>query len=371
MALSLTPFGLPPLAGQEALVLDLVTDIDNLVLCNQSQEVRVSIQLDNPSQLPVGGFQLALEFAAEHFALVDFEPGEATATFSANGPPPFGVGFADCGAAGTDAWDDGLGSDLFSVAASVFSADRMEPLTSTAVVLGIVVFKTVGNLPGDTSFSIPSQGCPPLLETTAAVFDVGGEILVVEFRNPSVTVGLQSETRVRDFTCALEPEGAGVALSWAAPESATQGDVSGYVVYKNGEVLSRLVLPSFTSLIDAGVPTCQAVNYEVAVIKRDVTVPCRASCQVSPDSTSAAEFLRGDNDGDGRLNISDAIATLRFLFQGVPIDCLDAADFNDSGDLELADAVASLSFTFSGGNPPAPPYPQIGLDPTDDPFCCR
>jgi len=77
-------------------------------------------------------------------------------------------------------------------------------------------------------------------------------------------------------------------------------------------------------------------------------------------------FLRGDPNGDGGIDISDVIAILSFLFDGLQLMCVDSADMADSGTVNISDAVALLSYLFSGGDPPVFPFPGCGLDPTDD-----
>jgi hypothetical protein len=77
-------------------------------------------------------------------------------------------------------------------------------------------------------------------------------------------------------------------------------------------------------------------------------------------------FRRGDADGSGNLDLSDAIFTLRSLFMGgAAPGCEDAADADDSGGLDLTDAIFSLEFQFLGGPPPPAPGPETcGPDPT-------
>jgi hypothetical protein len=82
-------------------------------------------------------------------------------------------------------------------------------------------------------------------------------------------------------------------------------------------------------------------------------------------------FLRGDVNGDQALNIADPVATLNSLFQGGLLTCEDAADFDDSGRVEITDAIASLDFSFRDGSPPPAPFPTPGEDPTDDSLECR
>jgi Zn-dependent metalloprotease len=77
-------------------------------------------------------------------------------------------------------------------------------------------------------------------------------------------------------------------------------------------------------------------------------------------------FLRGDPNGDGGIDISDVVSILSFLFDGLPLLCIDSADIADSGTVNISDAVALVSYLFSAGDPPAFPFPGCGLDPTDD-----
>jgi hypothetical protein len=80
------------------------------------------------------------------------------------------------------------------------------------------------------------------------------------------------------------------------------------------------------------------------------------------------KFRRGDTDGSGKLDLTDAIATLQFLYMGYTApECKDAADTDDSGTLDLTDAIASLQFQFMGGTAPASPGPvNCGVDPTPE-----
>ena len=74
-------------------------------------------------------------------------------------------------------------------------------------------------------------------------------------------------------------------------------------------------------------------------------------------------FLRGDPTLDGRIDISDPIKILGYLFLGDSIECLDAADFDNNNTIDISDPIAALNFLFSSGNGPAAPYPLPGPDP--------
>jgi PKD repeat protein len=83
-------------------------------------------------------------------------------------------------------------------------------------------------------------------------------------------------------------------------------------------------------------------------------------------------FVRGDSNGDGRIDISDAVAILAYLYLGTfSLDCLDAADADDRGSVELSDAVRILSSLFLDGPAPEPPSPGRGVDPSTDGLGCE
>ncbi len=81
-------------------------------------------------------------------------------------------------------------------------------------------------------------------------------------------------------------------------------------------------------------------------------------------------FIRCDINRDQQVDVADPILLLGYLFLGVAIPCLDAADFSDDGELDLSDAIGLLSFLFSQGSPPAYPYPVAGDDLHEDSLDC-
>jgi predicted carbohydrate-binding protein with CBM5 and CBM33 domain len=91
---------------------------------------------------------------------------------------------------------------------------------------------------------------------------------------------------------------------------------------------------------------------------------------VSPGGQSPVEFIRGDANQDGSLNVADPIAELAYLFTGTPTSCVDALDVNDDGAVDISDPVNSLAYLFGSQPPPPEPFPSCGLDPTVDPEGC-
>ena len=83
------------------------------------------------------------------------------------------------------------------------------------------------------------------------------------------------------------------------------------------------------------------------------------------------EFQRGDTNGDGTTNLSDAVFLLGYLFLGdrAPA-CADAADSNDDSAMDIADAITILNFLFVGGVAIPPPTGACGPDPSEDGLSC-
>jgi hypothetical protein len=93
---------------------------------------------------------------------------------------------------------------------------------------------------------------------------------------------------------------------------------------------------------------------------------------VGQSSSTLRAFLRGDSHGDARIDLSDAVATLGYLFLGSAAPpCLDAADADDSGAVELSDPIFLLGALFLGQNAIPAPHPDCGQDTTADRLECR
>jgi hypothetical protein len=82
-------------------------------------------------------------------------------------------------------------------------------------------------------------------------------------------------------------------------------------------------------------------------------------------------FIRGDANGDGILDISDAIGVLSFLFTGgATPPCPKAADANDDGTVDISDGVRILGFLFLGMEALPGPVRVCGADLTEDLLSC-
>ncbi|MEM7233194.1 MAG: choice-of-anchor D domain-containing protein [Planctomycetota bacterium] len=127
------------------------------------------------------------------------------------------------------------------------------------------------------------------------------------------------------------------------------------------------------SSIDVGVTyranEVGAVNGAVLIVSDDpefprITVSLAATGEALPDPL----FRRPDANNDGRINLTDAVSVLLFLFRGgSQPPCLDAADSDDNGTVNLTDAVYILNWLFRSADPVPDPGPTTcGVDPTPD-----
>jgi|GEM_PF-502610 len=102
-----------------------------------------------------------------------------------------------------------------------------------------------------------------------------------------------------------------------------------------------------------------------------------------PRGPLGSKFLRGNANGSPlpageprtAIDISDAISLLGHLFLGGPAPpCRDAADANDDGAVDISDAIKILAHLFGGGAADVTllqPWPEPGIDPTEDPLGCE
>ncbi len=106
----------------------------------------------------------------------------------------------------------------------------------------------------------------------------------------------------------------------------------------------------------------------------DVSVenPVTGAAEVLPGSLSyVVEFIRGDVDGSGVVDITDLSFLGSALAGSGPLpSSFDAADVDDDGTIHIGDLVYLGDFLSGNGSPPPPaPYPLAGPDPTPDGIC--
>lgn len=126
-----------------------------------------------------------------------------------------------------------------------------------------------------------------------------------------------------------------------------------------------------------GICTLSTVDLPVA---RDlvITVTCGQHTPyqgtISLLGSGDIQFVRGDCNADGAIDLSDAIMILNYLFfeelEVVP-SCLKAADANASGVVDLADVIYLLSYLFRDGDAPAFPFGECGRDDDSPRLTCN
>jgi hypothetical protein len=68
------------------------------------------------------------------------------------------------------------------------------------------------------------------------------------------------------------------------------------------------------------------------------------------------EFVRGDANGDGEINVADIVYLVNFLYRGGdPPDPVDAGDANCDTIVDVGDVVYLVNYLYKGGDPPACP----------------
>lgn len=119
-----------------------------------------------------------------------------------------------------------------------------------------------------------------------------------------------------------------------------------------GDVVDALILDGATLQPKSALPTLAAG----AVSRIDAT---------GTEDGGALIHVRGDCSPDLKLNISDPVSILGYLFLGTTTPaCLEACDSDDTGKIDISDAVYLLSYLFLGGPAPPAPGPSCGPDPS-------
>ena len=167
----------------------------------------------------------------------------------------------------------------------------------------------------------------------------------------------------------------------------------GAAVYLNGQEVLRSNLPESPEAVDADTPATATVDgdaerrWQVAALDRcllaegrnvvaaeihqasvtssdlrfDLVVLARRSGAGEPAPCGAIPFRRGDCNGDDKLDLSDAVCILEWLFLGGEAPgCAAAGNSNGDARVDISDGVSILEHLFLGGPPPPPPYPECG-----------
>lgn len=100
-------------------------------------------------------------------------------------------------------------------------------------------------------------------------------------------------------------------------------------------------------------PIVTPIELVVAQVTPAITVPQPTLSTPQPQLTMLCRMICGDADGNGIVNISDAVYLISYIFGGgPPPDPLVSGDADCNGIVNISDAVYLISYIFGGG--PAP-----------------
>ncbi len=172
---------------------------------------------------------------------------------------------------------------------------------------------------------------------------------------------------IADLACERDVDGS-VVISWR------NADAYDLVrVYRQGRLLALLGGTS-DSFVDAEVAALAEGTVTWSVCGAIGESRTRgASCSLDlAETRDEPRFRRGDANADTRVDISDPVAILGYLFVGsFDPSCLESADADDSARVDIADAIYLLNFLFGRGQRPPEPTSGCGIDPTPSTLGCE
>ena len=178
--------------------------------------------------------------------------------------------------------------------------------------------------------------------TVPTYLQAGGTVAALEFGSAS---GHSGET-------------VDVPVSWRNPCA-----YDSIRVERNGSLVAELP-GSSTEFLNAGIPQGVYVYKITGLNGERTSFPASAFLSTV---ASPGVFKRGDANRDDRVDVSDAVAILTYLFlHGGALPCEDAADADDSGSITITDPILTLQVLFLGGRPfvaPGNRYAWFDLTP--------
>jgi len=82
-----------------------------------------------------------------------------------------------------------------------------------------------------------------------------------------------------------------------------------------------------------------------------------------PKLKSRRLFVRGDVDGNGNIDVSDARAIFALIDEKRRIECMESADVDGNGIIDRKDGIRLMNFVMTGQKPPPSPWPDCGPTP--------
>ncbi len=255
----------------------------------------------------------------------------------------------------------------------VLTSDGSGNFTLTDTVSGVygTVMLAVGDLNGDGHIDVTSANS--FAENGAVLLGNGDGTL-----GPPTFVATGPDTRATDLGD-LDGDG---DLDWiltrvSGPWALWINDGLGN--FSLGQVITPLLHPHFPITSGWGATILDADTdgeLDLAMIPLGFPTIILRNGPQAPQS----DFIRGDANDDGAVNIADCIFILALLFpvsSAPPLvagPCFEAHDANDDGLMNIADAVFLLAVLFSSPMQPSPvpppPFPDCGQESVPDLIPC-
>ncbi len=212
---------------------------------------------------------------------------------------------------------------------------------------------------------------PTPVVASPSAFVQGGNVITALVHNDDIVVGLDADGYARaNFSSMTTAEccscftygdidGNGISL--------TVADVTYLIRFLQGEEAPPIPLYKADVNGDCVVDSLDAVtyaNYFTQGLSVFPEYPVRTCCCVTTSLLKYAvpPYKPGDANGDGSVNISDAVYLIAYIFAGGPApDPLDAGDANCDATVNISDAVYLIAYIFAGGPAPC----EGGLDKVD------
>lgn len=158
-------------------------------------------------------------------------------------------------------------------------------------------------------------------------------------------------------------EGGGFGYTWRVIHEETGREISGEYKYTGlrsaGQVNVDLSgMPEGELII---IVTAKDASGEVSAVK---------SCKISYEGEKE-EYVAGDSNGNGTVNIADAVNTANYAVgKDVEYICLEAADVNGDGGITLADASGTVSIILSQDVPSGDDFMRKAASRSDENADC-
>ncbi|MDD4051288.1 MAG: S8 family serine peptidase [candidate division Zixibacteria bacterium] len=276
------------------------------------------------------------------------------------GPPPLNVTFTDQSPAATSwLWDFGDGESspdqnpvheydapgIYNVALTV-----TDPNGTTTEVMKYYILTTADTLYG------PPVNLPPGVTTAVPVYlknSVSLNEFDLVFKFPtSVEPTLSYQgftvvgTRAENFDTVQILGQSSSKISFRFISSRTGGKDP--LAAGDGPVINLLFQATGTGSGTVDTATLNTISTKLKPLYMDY-VPA-----VVPITFQVG--IRGDANGDGKINVGDAVYIITYIFRGGPAPGSYEGDANGDGKLNVGDAVYLISYIFRSGPPPPPRY---------------